>query len=301
MDGGREMLALRAKQFDYKPFAFLALCISTQAGCGGPWLWSGHANSPARMAIVRQEIAQAEAASDAGDLSLAETHLRRAMELNPKSCEAIVRLGKVQNQRQEWPAAKTTWQKVTSLDDDDPLGWTGLAEAETALGEFDHAVKHLKMAIDLAPHRAEPHLKLGELYEAQGQPNEALEAYLNCLNVELDNTKALMNAARLQRERGQAMQAMVRLNRVLDLSPDQADALLQRGLAHRDLGQIKPAVADLKRAVELQPDRTEIKLELALLMESSQNREEALKLVREVMLKSPELVGARELNERLVR
>lgn len=284
-----------------KLFPSMAVPLFLSTGCGGPWLWSGHANSPARMAIVRQEIAQAEAASDAGDLSLAETHLRRAMELNPKSSEAIVRLGKVQNLRQEWPAAKTTWQKVTSLDDDDPLGWTGLAEAETALGEFDQAVKHLKMAIDLAPQRAEPHLKLGELYEAQGQPNEALEAYLNCLNVELDNTKALMNAARLQRERGQAMQAMVRLNRVLDLAPDQPDALLQRGLAHRDLGQIKPALADLKRAVELQPDRPEIKLELALLMETSQNREEALKLVREVMLKSPELVGARELNERLVR
>jgi tetratricopeptide (TPR) repeat protein len=97
------------------------------------------------------------------------------------------------------------------------------------------------------------------------------------------------------------MQAIVRLNRVLDLAPDQPDALLQRGLAHRDQGQWKLALADMKRALELQPGRSDIKLELALLMESRKDNQEALRLVREVMDQSPELIGAKELNERLVR
>jgi hypothetical protein len=57
----------------------------------------------------------------------------------------------------------------------------------------------------------------------------------------------------------------------------------------------------MKRALELQPGRSDIKLELALLMESRKDNQEALRLVREVMDQSPELIGAKELNERLVR
>ena len=284
-----------------KHIAILILPLFISGGCGGQWLWSGHGNSAARMAMIRQEIMQAEAASDAGDLATAEAHLRRATELNPRTGEGLVPLGRIQNLRQEWAEAKATWLRVTGLDANDPVGWTGLADAETALGEFEQAMKHLKTAIDLAPQKAEPHLKLGELYEAQGRSGEAMESYLNCLNVEVDHNKALLNVARLQRERGQPMQAIVRLNRVLDLAPDQPDALLQRGLAHRDLGQTKLALTDLKRALELQQGRSDIKLELALMLESTQNRAEALKLVREVMDQSPELVGAKELNERLIR
>lgn len=284
-----------------KSIPFLVLSFLISSGCGGRWLWSGHGNSAARLAMIRQEIMQAEAASDAGDMATAEAHLRRAAELNPRTGEGLVPLGRIQNLRQEWAEAKATWLRVTKLDENDPVGWTGLADAETALGEFEEAIKHLKTAIDLAPQKAEPHLKLGELYEAQGRSADAMESYLNCLNVDVDQNKALLNVARLQRERGQPMQAMVRLNRVLDLAPDQPDALLQRGLAHRDLGQAKLALTDLKRAIELQPGRSDIKLELALMLESTQNRAEALKLVREVMDQSPELVGAKELNDRLIR
>ncbi len=285
---------------------FYGLILSTIflcTGCGhAPWLFARRSiNDPARLATIRQELWLADSASEAGDLLSAQAHLKRAVELNPKSSECYVRLGRVQNQLLVWTEAKATWEKATQIDKNDPIAWEGLSDAETALGEFDQAMKHLVIAIDLTPQKADPHLKLGELLEAQGRPGEALQSYLSCLNIEVDHSKALMRVARLQRERGQPLQAMVRLNRVLDLAPDQPDALLQRGLAFRDQGQLKLALTDLKRALELQPNRADIKLELALLMESNKQNKEALKLVREVMEQSPELVGAKELNERLVR
>ena len=286
-----------------KWFYWLVLSVCFMAsGCShAPWLWAHRTNDPARMARLRQEISLADTATESGDFLTAQAHLKRAIELNPKSIEGYVRLGRVQNQLLGWTDAKSTWEKASKLDKNDPAVWAGLAEAETALGEFEPAVKHLVTTIDLAPQKVEPHLKLGELYEAQGRTGEALQSYLDCLNIEVDHSIALMRVARIQRERGQPMQAIVRLNRVLDLSPDQPDALLQRGLAHRDQGQWKLALADMKRALELQPGRSDIKLELALLMESTKDNQEALRLVREVMNQSPELIGAKELNERLVR
>ena len=88
---------------------------------------------------------------------------------------------------------------------------------------------------------------------------------------------------------------------LLDLVPDQPEGLLQRGLAYQAEGQTDLAIADLKKVSELQPGRDDIKLQLALLLESKNEKNEALRLVREVLGRSPELVGAKELNSRLIR
>jgi tetratricopeptide (TPR) repeat protein len=275
--------------------------ILMQVGCAQfPLLWF-RKNDPNLVDRVRQEMNVAETVAEMGDLATAEVHLMRACEMNPRMAESHIRLGRIRNQRQSWATAKETWLKVTSLDADEPTGWIGLAEAETALGEFDAATNHFQIAIDLAPQRAEPHLRLAELYEAQGLPQEALQSYMNCLNIDNDHAHALLRIASLQRDRGQLTQAIVRLDRVLELTPDDPTAFLERALAHRDNGQHKLAMADFRKALELQPDRHDIKLELALLMEATQQNDEARRLVDEVLASSPELIGAKELGERLKR
>lgn len=275
--------------------------LIVQAGCAQfPLLWN-RKNEAALQARVRQELSLAETAADLGDLTTAEAHLIRAIDMHPRMIESQIRLGKVRNQRQNWTEAMAAWRQATKLDPDEPGGWLGLAEAEIALGEFDEAMKHLQTAIDLSPHRAEPHMKLGELHEARGEPKDAMQSYMNCLNIENDHALALMKVARLQRNRGQFTQAIVRLDRVLELTPNNAEAYLERGLAHRDQGQQKTATADLRRAMELAPERDDIKLELALILETTDEKSEAIDLVRGVLERSPELVGARELEERLRR
>jgi tetratricopeptide (TPR) repeat protein len=302
MTGSMERTAVPGwlRRFFVKFLIFLP-CLVFQAGCAHfPLFW--HRNvDPALQARISQQLGQAQASADSGDLATAEILLIRACEMHPRMVESQIQLGKIRNLRQNWAEAIEAWNQATKLDPDDPSGWSGLAEAETALGEFDKAMKHLKTAIDLSPHRAEPHVKLGELHEARGEPQEALQAYMNCLNVENDNATALMRVARIQRERGQFTQAVVRLDRVLDLTPDNAQAHLERGLAHRDQGQHQLAARDFRRAMELAPDRLEIKLELALLLERTDRKQEAKELVRDVLERSPELVGAKELDERLQR
>ncbi|MFM7129777.1 MAG: tetratricopeptide repeat protein [bacterium] len=263
-----------------------------------PW---SRSSGQAQLAAVRHEIQASEVAIQASDVELAMIHLRRAVDLNKNSTDAHVRLGRVLNQQERWAEAKVIWKRATELDPDDAAVWAGLADSEKALGEFELAQNHYARAIDLAPHKAEHHLKMGEMQELQGHPEEAIESYFQCLSADPDHQLAQLRVARLQREKGQAMQAIVRLNRLLDLTPDQPEGLLQRGLAYQAQGQADLATADLKKASELMPGRDDIKLQLALVLETRNEKSEALKLVREVLDRSPELIGAKELNSRLIR
>jgi tetratricopeptide (TPR) repeat protein len=287
---------------DYRWFRPTVLVLATLLLCPGCWLrpWS-RSSGQAQIAALRQEIQASELAIQAADMELALIHLRRAVDLNKNSTDAHVRLGRVLNQLERWAEAKPVWQRATELDPDDAAVWAGMADAEKALGEFEVALKHYARAIDLAPQKAEHHLKLGEMKELQGHPEEAIESYFQCLSADPDHQIAQLRIARLQREKGQSMQAIVRLNRLLDLTPDQPEGLLQRGLAYQAQGQADQAMADLKKASELMPGRDDIKLQLALVLETKNEKGEALKLVREVLDRSPELIGAKELNSRLIR
>lgn len=296
----------RAGGLKYDDFQRVRIIVSgllIVIACPGCWLrpWSRSSMSQAEVSAVRQEIQASEVASQAGDYQTALVHLQRAAGYNKNSADVYVRMGRLLNQQERWAEAVGQWKRATEIEPDDAVAWSGLADANKALGEFELAAKDYLKAIELAPHKAEHHLKLGELNELEGKPESAIENYFQCLSVDPDHQPAQLHVARIQREKGQSMQAIVRLNRLLDLVPDQPEGLLQRGLAYQAEGQTDLAIADLKKVAELQPGRDDIKLQLALLLEAKNQKNEALRLVREVLGRSPELVGAKELNSRLIR
>lgn len=120
---------------------------------------------------------------------------------------------------------KVLTQKPQSAETSHCLGRARLIEGKN----LAEALRTLKRAVELDPHRPEYHLYVGWAANEAGRVAEAEEA----------------------------------LKRALELDQGLADAFWQRGVLRYRQGAVKDAVQDLKRALELRPSRSEARAALA--------------------------------------
>ncbi len=136
------------------------------------------------------------------------------------------------------------------------------SDAYLARGENDRALQELQLYVDKAPKSADALVLLADAYSRVGKPDEALARY----------------------------------QAACTLDPTQASALSQWGLALARKGRTAEALAKLRQALDLEPSSVEFKSNIAILLCSSQeknDREEGLRLLGEAAEARPEDVSLR--------
>jgi hypothetical protein len=130
-----------------------------------------------RAQMVAQADAQFSAAEEAlaqGDFATADELLRRAIDLFHDGADYHAALGWVTYQNPQSPKAT----------------------------RFTLAIKHLLKALGLQPDCVRAHLALAKIYEAEGQPGEALRHYQKVLALEPDHAEAKSALQRFSGENG---------------------------------------------------------------------------------------------------
>ena len=109
-------------------------------------------------------------------------------------------------------------------------------------------------------------LNLGNLYEAQGDPDTAEEYYRKAIEVDALFFPAKMNLAVLLSRRGQDQEAELLLREIVDAYPEQYDAAYSLALLLVASGRREEALTYLDRAAEGLPQRSRIHYNRGLLL-----------------------------------
>src|SRR5436305_13011544 len=76
-----------------------------------------------------------------------------------------------------WKNSITLWEHTIAVTPPNALAQNNLAYALYQSGQFDQALKHAAEAARIRPDFGEPRLQMGMIFEAKGQPDDAVTHY----------------------------------------------------------------------------------------------------------------------------
>jgi FimV-like protein len=197
-------------------------------------------------------------------------------------------LGMAYTRVRNFEAARAAYENAVRMDPKNPETYYHIGFAESALGKHDAAVDWMTQAHNLAPsrpdislalveelihtrnyeqartvltvataaHPNDPSLReaLSDLFAAQGQRNDAVKTYQECLQLSQKSVSARLSLARVYEEMGQTENARAALAEVLKLSPRNANAEAQLGRLAFEAGHEEEASSLIKRALAHDPN-----------------------------------------------
>jgi Flp pilus assembly protein TadD len=120
--------------------------------------------------------------------------------------------------------AEKTFQKLTELVPNHPVGWINLGSVEYRLGKLDEAEKSLRKAVHLDPEVAQTWLTLGIVSYNKDEPEAALAALSQAVYLDSSSARAHMYLGVLMRKRGWLDAAEDELRKAVELDSTYAEA-----------------------------------------------------------------------------
>src|SRR5438874_5740228 len=202
------------------------------------------ADAHTNLASILRALKDADGAIQAG---------RRAVELQPNSPEAWNNLAlalKMKNHRDE---ALTALQRALSLRPGYIEALMNLGNTLTDLGRHDEAISTYHAALRIRPTASVFH-NLGLALRAAKRPHEALQAFVQAVNLDPRSTEFLATLGDLLVELFRYDEAIDVYQRALALEPNLTRVFNNLGICLRETNRIAEAVEVHRRAVQFQPD-----------------------------------------------
>ena len=234
-------------------------------------------------------------------------HYRRAVELAPSHRRALLGLAHMYGATQRYDDAAHTWrqfldhhpdqddvrlqfadflrlrgqfqesaaeyQKLLARQPDQAHLYLRLGRAAAAAGRLEQAEAAYLQALELGSPSA--HYLLGQLYESQGQPERAEQAYQQLLAQQPDHLAGLCHLADLLLKRGDEETAKGHLLAALALDPDNVHALRSMGTLEANQGQYRQALQRFERILQHHPRDLQARRALSHLLLKMGQRERA--------------------------
>ncbi len=176
------------------------------------------------------------------------------MALSPAEIEALVVHGYHLHKAGKRADAETYYRAALTHDAGQPdaLHLLGLAAYEA--GDMLAAVRLISQAIDRAPNDSQMACDLGLSYQALGQWEQAILAFLNALALDPLNAALHQNLANCHVMDGQSGRSLGSYVAALSLAPELAESWSNLGSALHKLGRPAHAAIVFRRALRLRPD-----------------------------------------------
>jgi tetratricopeptide (TPR) repeat protein len=137
----------------------------------------------------------------------AETHLSRAVSLNPSWAQGYWMLGHALTQQGRHQEALAAASRAQDLDPLDALTHGMAAQISYSAGRTEMAAAHAKEALLVEPNFWVGQWQLGQAYEQMGRADEALEVIAHALRLSNGNSKPLSLTAYLLARTGRTQEA----------------------------------------------------------------------------------------------
>jgi Flp pilus assembly protein TadD len=120
--------------------------------------------------------------------------------------------------------AEKTFQKVTDMVPNHPMGWINLGSVQYRLGKLDDAERSLRKAVHLDPEVAQAWLTLGIVAYNKEEPEAALAALSQAVFFDSASARAHMYLGVCMRKRGWLDAAEDELRKAVELDPNYSEA-----------------------------------------------------------------------------
>ncbi|APR82911.1 Transglutaminase-like enzyme, putative cysteine protease [Minicystis rosea] len=216
-----------------------------------------------------------------------------------KDVEVLLAQAQLARTSTNWRDAVPIFEKILAIDPDHLSGTLGLVELYIEAGLKRTALATLERAVERQPKSvALLRIYAGQL-RALGRDTEAGELEARYSALRFDDSSFLSQQVELAVARRDKAGAERWLDRFIASEPDSTYA---RGIAartYRALGQKQRAVASFQRALQLAPEDVPSLRALADLYGQDDQRDEQLKLLRQILALSPQAKDVREYVEHI--
>lgn len=194
------------------------------------------------------QFASASPDTDAG--SIAQQHLHAGLQLfrDGKAVEAIAAF-----QRGLAEAEKAGTESAETMSD----LYAKLGNAAASAGDFQTASINYQAALRIAPHLTNCWCSFGDLYLRHGQPQRAIELYLQALKLNPRHWAARANMVHAVMAAKQYLIAKAILIELRGERPQDGRVHHLLGKAHFELNEVEPAITSFQEAVALNPQDSE--------------------------------------------
>jgi len=207
--------------------------------------------SESRPDNVEARIGLGIAARGLGDLELAESAFREALELDPSSAEAHRKLASLLMLDERWKDAQEHFERAAILDPLDVETHVWLARSLLQQGWIERAEEQASIAHELEPLFPEPMTLLGILQLRRRNPSKALAWIDRALKSDPTNGFARIQRGYAFQARDEIQNAMVEFKRATELLPDNFEAFYSLGNSLLLMKQPEVAAEAFKHAYRL--------------------------------------------------
>jgi tetratricopeptide (TPR) repeat protein len=170
---------------------------------------------------------------------------------DPWSFKDFFNLGKVCQIIEQWARAAKAYVAACKLDQLHYPAHLGAAQCYYELKEYDNSQVYAEIAKELDPTQADPELLLGEVFEAQQDHVQAINAYRRALELEGNNPDVMIALARAYLRAGRYSSAKELLADVIAMNPENSMAYQYLGFAQLRLKETIDAIKSYRQAVEI--------------------------------------------------
>ena len=186
------------------------------------------------------------------ETDLAETYLRRAVELAPDFAKPQEDLGFLLAESGRLEEAAPLLENATRLDPKSEQGFMALGRALSGLGRGDEADKAFEAGFELNPLRKK--LAYAAEHHKRGRLEDAEKAYREVLEVKPNQIDAIRFLAGIVASRDQVEEAELLLRRALKLAPDFTLAYMDLGNLLSEQHRHTEALSCFQKARDLEPN-----------------------------------------------
>ena len=159
-----------------------------------------------------------------GELELAHSYYKKALEVKPNFVEALNAQGLIYLQREEFEIAQDKFLKAVAEFEYAPA-YNNLGTAFLREGQYDEAIAADLNAVEIDGSKASHHYNLGLAYQRSGQNKPAIHSFKNALNIAPTHIRAYLSLALSYQRLNQVPNARKALEEALRYDPDHHIAL----------------------------------------------------------------------------
>lgn len=142
---------------------------------------------------------------------------------------------------------------VVAARPEDVAAQFGLARAAAELDQWDLAITHARVCVELAPQHLGALSLLGRLYLRQKRLTEAERCFAAVLNLKPDDVYARLNLGVVLRTQGRLSEAERQFLSAVEVDPRFEEALVSLGTLYREQGRLDEAIVRFEQVLDYWP------------------------------------------------
>ena len=222
-----------------------------------------------------------------GNLDVAATHYRRALELNPELANKFIDQGKTAFQSENYKEAIEPLNIHVILFPNDIEATYLLGQSYEANEDNTNALIYYQKTLDLDTNRSDVLYKIAHIYIEAASHQKALDALKKIIAIDPSDAQAHYLSAQSYLILEKPEDALTAYLQTIQLNPDNVDAQYQAGKLYENKGDIDNAIVYYNKTIELDPENAEPFFRLGGIYQNREDEDNMVRVYQPALLLEP--------------